>query len=186
MPLRIRPNPIAALSGWELPPAIPASEVVKNSFPTDKRNAKWVSPAQVETTRRGYCVYTITKNPGERARKHKVLIHMPPTYIGAFNRCHGVKTLCDCMRHLFVWNYAQDENGIAIRNVTNGEPPVITNPEEIPGACKHQIVALRLLLKANPRWVPPAGLSVKQEVAQRKAVKLTTLHDELTRLRLGQ
>ena len=167
--------------------ALSPREIINLSFPTDKRNSKWVAPARTEVTRRGYCVYTVTKNPGERSRTHKVLINMPVDYKGSFNRCPEVKLLCDCKRNLFVWNFAQDEHGIAIKNVTNFEPPVITNPAEVPGCCKHTLVALRLLLRANPRWVSPA--SVAQEAAKaydNNPIKLTNLRDTLTRIRGGK
>ncbi len=164
--------------------ALTPAQVVRNAFPVDKRNAKWTAPARTELTRHGYCVYTITKMPGQRSRTHKVLVNMEPGYAGSFGRCPEVTLDCTCARYLYVWNYALDEHGLAIRNRTNYEPPTITNPEEVPGCCKHAVVALRHLLRVNPRWrTPPAEEQAQRARTRSVPVKLTDLHDELARLR---
>lgn len=41
----------------------------------------------------------------------------------------------NCSRHLFVWNYALGVHGAALRDRTNGQAPVETNPDEKPGCC---------------------------------------------------
>ena len=190
--------------------AIRAKDIVKHSFPTDHRNARYVAPARVELTKHGYCVYTITKIPGERARTHKVLINMAPGFTGTFSRCPSVRVDCDCARHKFVWNYALQEYDAAIRERTNGQPPVITNPTEEPGACKHMVVAIQYLSKLNPRWTSPykqregdtpwsrnhfqatdAGASpdtqrIDSATGRPAAVKLTTFRDAHRKIRNGQ
>lgn len=164
--------------------ALKAGDIVRNSFQVDKKQARWVAPARMEVTKSGYCVYTITKKPRERSRTHKVLCQMEPGYTGLFENCPSVKVDCDCARFLYVWNYALLEHDAAIRDRTNTEPPVVTNPREVPGICKHGIIALQALRKANPRWTPPANAVTAS--TKSNAISLTDLHLTLKRIRDGR
>jgi hypothetical protein len=114
--------------------ALKPKEIVDHSFRLDKKNARYVAPAKFEYTKKGYKVTTITKIPRQKARTHKVLINPDPDFSGPFKKAN-VKIDCDCGRHLFVWNYALLQYDAAIRDRTNHQPPIITNPAEIPGCC---------------------------------------------------
>ena len=81
----------------DLETALKAQQIVNYSFPGDKRRAKFVSPAKLIPTKKGYIMTTITKIPGERARAHAVEIHMEPGYQGRFKNCPHVKIDCDCL-----------------------------------------------------------------------------------------
>lgn len=158
--------------------ALKAREIVNNAFKTDKKNTRFVAPARIENIPRGYRVSTITKIPGQRSRLHRVTVFMERGYHGPFTRCPHVKVGCDCERYKFFWNYALLQRDAAVRDRTNGEPPVVTNPEEIPGICKHGIIALRLLIRDNPRWVPPATTKLFEN-DRPKTVKLAELRQTL-------
>ena len=132
--------------------ALRAKEIVNNSFKTDNRNAIHVAPANLQTTSRGWKVTTVTKIPGERARLHQVRVNMPKGYMGKFAKCPEVQIDCDCMRHLFVWNWSLIQKNAAIKDRTNGQPPDITNPGYVPGCCKHGLVAIKSMLAVDPSW----------------------------------
>jgi intein/homing endonuclease len=115
--------------------ALRARDITRQAFPVDKRNTRYVAPARLDETTRGWKVTTITKVPGERARAHVVTVHLPRGYEGTLNACPEVRIDCDCSRYVFVWNYALVQKNAAIRDRTNGEAPVETNPQEIAGCC---------------------------------------------------
>lgn len=162
----------------EVETALRAQDLVNRSFRGDKQRSKYVSPAKLIPTPDGYTMTTITKVPGERARAHAVHIEMEPGYKGRFNKCPHVRIDCDCMRHLFVWNYALLQKDSALVDHTNGQPPVITNPAEVPGCCKHAIVAIRYLMKSNPTFNPP----VNPGKDGKKVVRLKNLKTALKRV----
>lgn len=115
--------------------ALRARDITSQAFPLDKRNSRYVSPSRLEETRDGWRFFTLTKIPGEKARRHVVNLKLPRGYQGTLNACPEVRIDCDCQRYLFVWNYALLQKNAAIRDRTNGEPPEVTNPSEIPGCC---------------------------------------------------
>ena len=156
--------------------AMRAKEIVNNSFKVDNRNAVHVSPADLKTTTRGWRVTTVTKIPGERARLHRLAITVPKGYIGKFSKCPEVQIDCDCMRHLFVWNWALLKKNAATKDYTNGMPPDITNPGYVPGCCKHGLVAIRSLLAVDPMW-PAATISKTGHTHEGKPVTLQSLKD---------
>lgn len=165
----------------ELETAIRAKDIIANTFNVDKKGTKFVSPQRLAITPTGYRCITVTKIPRQRARRHVVRVDMDPDYIGPFNRCPQIKIDCDCSRYLFVWNYALVEHDGAIKDRTNNEPPVVTNPAEHPGCCKHGLVVLKLLQRTNPQWQPPTR---KKSTASR-LIALTSLDKELQRVRKG-
>lgn len=46
---------------------------------------------------------------------------------------------CDCENYAFTWEYANTANNAARLIFSNGHYPAFTNPELVPGACKHLI-----------------------------------------------
>jgi hypothetical protein len=160
--------------------AMRAKDIVSNTFPIDRQNTRNVALVKFNPTKTGYQVQTVTKMPRQRARQHVVKIDMDPNYSGPFNRCPNVKVDCTCARFLYVWNYALVKHDAAIRDRTNQEPPVETNPNEAPGICKHGILALQFLIKSNPRWVSKATPAAK---AKGTKVPLTTLDTMIKRVR---
>ena len=162
--------------------ALRAREILDATFNIDKRNAARVAPAGFRTMRKGWRVTTITKKPGERARHHIVTVHPSEGYSGSFRRCPSVAIDCDCKRYQFVWNYALDQHDAAIKDRTNGEPPVVTNPSEAPGACKHAVIALQYLIRSNPMWTSgPVRINTTT-----KTIPLTSLHKTMQRVRRGE
>ena len=162
--------------------AVRARDIIKNAFRVDKKNTKYVSPASYDRTKTGFKIGTVTKIPGQRARRHVVRCDMEPGYVGLFNRCPHVRVDCSCERYLFVWNYALNQVDSAIRDRTNGEPPIDTNPAENPGICKHGLIALTLLIRTNPMWdrpAPPAKSSGDR-------IRLSNLDTTLKRVRRGK
>ena len=115
--------------------ALKARDIVKNTFDTDRRTSKYVVVAGSKDTPRGWRITTLTKEKGKRARAHAVQVQVPRGYQGKFRACPDVKIDCDCERHTFVWNYALGVHGAALRDRTNGQAPVETNPDEKPGCC---------------------------------------------------
>ena len=136
--------------------AVRAKTIVNNTFRTDRRNAEFVRPAGLKIQSWGYEMRTITKKPKEAIRRYVVSVRLPTDYVGHLSRCKDVKVDCTCSRYMFVWNYALNKAGAAIVDRTNGEPPVVTNPNLKPGICKHGLIALQFLLKADPHW-PSSG-----------------------------
>lgn len=53
---------------------------------------------------------------------------------------------CDCEDWVYVWEYAVAAHGGTKVMYGNGEPPVMTNPELAPGACKHCIAVFTEIL----------------------------------------
>ena len=129
-----------------------AGDFVRNAFDVDRKNTRYVSLADVRETPRGWRSTTITKVPGERARRHVQLVHPPTGYSGSFRACSGLRLDCDCSRFLFVWNHALNEADLAVRDRTNGEAPVVTNPTGSLGVCKHGVLVLRYLQRENPTF----------------------------------
>jgi intein/homing endonuclease len=86
----------------------------------------------------------------------------------------------NCERHLFVWNYALGVHGAAIKDRTNGDEPVETNPGMQPGCCKHSLVALKSLIAVNPSF-PERRVTATTHARVGKAVNLTTLRQALKR-----
>lgn len=163
--------------------AIRAKDLVGNAFQVDKQNTRNVALVKMTQTPTGYRVNTVTKMPRQRARQHVVKVDMDPNFTGPFTRCPNVKVDCTCARYLYTWNWALNKHGSAIIDRTNGEPPVEKNPEEVPGICKHSIVALQFLIKSNLRWVPKATARQKAKATR---VPLTTLDTMIRRVRGNQ
>jgi hypothetical protein len=44
---------------------------------------------------------------------------------------------CSCDDNLFRWEYSNTQNDASEIEYSNGEPAVVTNPENQPGLCKH-------------------------------------------------
>lgn len=154
--------------------ALKAKDILKATFPTDKRTSVYVAPAKLGTTSLGYVITTVTKMPRSKARLHRVLINLPKNYQGKFNACDSVKIDCTCARYLYVWNFALKKANAAIKDRTNGQPPVDTNPRQAPGACKHALIALAALTKMNPTW--PENKATIGKTAGRR-VTLLSLKD---------
>ena len=180
----LKPSSLPPSKRYQSETALKARDLVANSFTADKRNARGVQVRNLTQTDEGYRMITVTKEPGKRARAHVVICNMEPGYSGSFRRCPHVRIACDCGRYKYVWNYALLEHDSAARDYTNSEPPVVTNPREVPGACKHALVMLRYLIADNPRWEPPAVVKrARHRVLDAKPIKLTSVHDTLMRLR---
>jgi hypothetical protein len=164
--------------------ALTSRDIIAHSFPLDRRNTRFVAPSSYAKTPSGYKITTVTKIGGQRSRLHKVLIDMDKDFEGEFNDSPSVKILCDCMRFLYVWNWALHHKDAAIKDLTNGEPPVITNPGESPGVCKHGVVALRLLQRTNPIFKRPAKKA--NSPSNKKPIALTSLDTGIKRARKGE
>ncbi len=132
--------------------ALTGKKIVRSTFRSDMEATRYVSPTRVTRAPTGFACTTVTKMPKQRVRYHKVRVQMPKTFKGRFIDCKDVKIDCDCERYVFVWNYALVQKNAAIKDRTNHEPPEITNPQGLPGACKHLLVVLQLLIAINPVW----------------------------------
>jgi hypothetical protein len=162
--------------------AMKARDILRNTFPTDRKTARFVSPARVDDLKTGWRVITVTKVQGQKPRLHAVTLKMPKGFEGTLSSCRDVKIDCDCERYTFVWNFALNEHGAAIKDRTNGEAPVITNPNNTPGCCKHSLVAIGAMLRLNPRW-PTRKVTNDQSPGYGKAVRLTNLREAINQTR---
>lgn len=101
---------------------------------------------------------TVTNDPwrpGKVRRKHNTFI------IGAeldkennpvkkpINRHRKIIVSCACESYVFTFEYANAAHGASRIVYSNGEPPVMTNPQLAPGLCKHLVAVARLLIKAE-------------------------------------
>ena len=99
---------------------------------------------------------TITDDPWRPTkvvRKHKTFI------IGAeidkegnpadkpINKHKKVIVSCDCESYVFTFEYANAAHGASRIVYSNGEPPVVMNPDLAPGLCKHLVAAATFLIK---------------------------------------
>ena len=158
--------------------SLKAKEIIRNAFPLDKSNTKFVAPAKLERTSKGFKCTTITKIPGQKSRTKTVLCNLEPGFNGYFNACPSVTVDCSCARYLFVYNYALNQHDAAIKDRTNGEPPVVTNPENVAGCCKHGVLVLKMLSTMNPYWI-----ASKAAANSGKPIRLTNLDQMLKKIR---
>ena len=91
--------------------------------------------------------------PGEsKQRYHYHNLRIYPVergYTGSLMACPAVKVSCDCERHKFVYEIALWKRGAADVIYSNGKMPTETNPQLIPGCCKHLIQAIRYVFRNN-------------------------------------
>ena len=59
-----------------------------------------------------------------------------------------LKVSCECGDFWCHWEYALNKRGASDIQYSNGEPPVVTNPRNIAGVCKH-IMALFMQIQAH-------------------------------------
>lgn len=59
------------------------------------------------------------------------------------SKAKAVFISCDCEDWCYRWEYACATYGATRIMYGNGAPPVITNPQEVPGCCKHLVALLR-------------------------------------------
>lgn len=120
----------------------------------DVKNARYVKPFRVQKLRDAegkivFRAYTHTNDPRYPPERD----HMPsirpkdPRYKGPITKCPEVLTDCTCARNVFKWEYANALRGNGLIWRGNGEPPLITNPNEHPGLCKHQIALAKWLMQ---------------------------------------
>jgi hypothetical protein len=57
-----------------------------------------------------------------------------------------VKVSCSCPDFLYRWEYALWKNGAADIIHSNGEPPIDSNPNNVPGCCKHLLATYSYLV----------------------------------------
>lgn len=103
----------------------------------DARNARYVFMASKGKLLGPayYLFQTITRIPGDFTRKHKIWIRdLDGKDILSSNK---VWVSCDCDRFQFKWEYALTKKGASSIRFSNGEPPLTTNPRQIPAGCKH-------------------------------------------------
>ena len=97
---------------------------------------------------KGVITTTLTDLPQYKTT-HKwtqVLRCTPANYNGKITDCEGIVFNCNCPRFLYVWNWVLWSKSASILNATN-EPPSITNPRHLIGACKHGIISLQAIKK---------------------------------------
>ncbi len=86
---------------------------------------------------------TITSIPGQIPRRHYQQISPKnPVYRGDLYICPAIKISCECPRFLYFWEYALWYHGAADIIYSNGEPPIDTNPQLRPSACKHLLTLM--------------------------------------------
>lgn len=64
----------------------------------------------------------------------------PQSYVTVINFLDAnanVKVACSCLDYLYRWEYANTQKGAADIEYCNGQAPVITNPSQRAGLCKH-------------------------------------------------
>tara|TARA_Y100001963_G_C6790611_1_gene455187 strand:+ start:3141 stop:3770 length:630 start_codon:yes stop_codon:yes gene_type:complete len=82
----------------------------------------------------------------DRETPHQVTVIGLNPDLKLSDRKQKVMVSCDCENYLYVWEYANAKHGAAKIIYGNGEAPVMTNPGESPGLCKHaSAVADRIL-----------------------------------------
>lgn len=63
------------------------------------------------------------------------------------SRQKRVSLSCDCSDWCFTWEYSMSTWGAASIKYCNGEPAVMKNPSNVPGACKHLCAVLALIIE---------------------------------------
>lgn len=118
----------------------------------DARNSRYVRIIKAMKQGKGdeYHYNTITRIPGESPRKHKQWIK-DLSGKGLYNSTE-IFVSCDCERFKFKWEYALWKRGASMIKFSNGEPPVTTNPNLHPAACKHCYVVLSDILKKKSKY----------------------------------
>lgn len=61
------------------------------------------------------------------------------------HRQRKVLVSCDCADYCFTWEYANYTWGASKIIYSNGDPAVVKNPANHPGACKHLVVLMKTI-----------------------------------------
>ena len=126
--------------------------ILRKANKVDLRNSKMVRVFQIKKLKHGgFLAITITREPGQRPRKHLVKIYpRESTYKGTLNKCEHVMVRCDCGRHCFKWEVANNVHKVSPIYYSNGDLPWETNPALRVGVCKHAIRVGMVIL--NRKW----------------------------------
>lgn len=68
---------------------------------------------------------------------HEVTVIGIDTNLKPIGKQRRVFISCNCEDHCYTWEYALAAHGATHIIYGNGEPPVMKNPYQIPGCCKH-------------------------------------------------
>lgn len=92
--------------------------------------------------------YDFTTKPGNlRVRKYDhVVIRLEPNKKFVDSK---VMFSCTCSDHAFSFEYALTKRGNSQIVYSNGEPPTVRNPKNIPSLCKHGIMLFKAILEKN-------------------------------------
>jgi hypothetical protein len=123
-------------------------KILRKANKVDLKNSANVRIFQMKRLKGpGFLAITITREPGQRPRKHLVKVYpADPNYQGTISDCPNVLVRCDCDRHCFKWEVANNVHKVSPIYYSNGAMPYETNPALRVGVCKHCIrVGLAIL-----------------------------------------
>lgn len=111
--------------------------ILKKANKVDLTNSKLVRIFQMKRLKGpGFLAITITREPGQRPRKHLVKIYpRNPDYKGTITNCPNVMIRCDCARNMYKWEVANAVHKCSPIYYSNGAMPYDTNPALRVGAC---------------------------------------------------
>lgn len=127
-------------------------KMVKDSLIVDLNNSKDVSVLNTKFTTSakgrkaviGTCQSSPTKSGDVKPKYKCSIIGLENTDSLSDQRC---MVSCECDRFMYYFEYALMKKGAAKVKYSNGEPPVVTNPNLITGMCKHLISLSKYLIK---------------------------------------
>lgn len=129
-----------------------AVQLIKKVAKTQLNNSKYVQIKSVKKSKTKPLVKftTITKEPGEQPRTHIQRIYATdPNYQGPLYLCPSIRVTCSCGNFLFQWEVSNAYRGISDIVYSNGDFPIVTNPNLKPGVCKHLLKCLMFLIYAK-------------------------------------
>lgn len=116
----------------------------KNSGQDDVVIRKYNPKAR--TKGKHYAATAVCRSQRKGATPHKCIIIGLDKSLSTLSKQKRVSISCDCEDWTYTWEYSMMTWGAASIKHSNGEPAVMKNPGNHPGACKHLCAVLQLIL----------------------------------------
>lgn len=98
------------------------------------------------TKGRHYAVTAVCISDAKRPTPHRCSVIGLDKTVTKVSAQKKVSISCDCEDWCFTWEYAMSTWGAASIKYSNGDPAVMKNPGNHPGACKHLCAVLALIV----------------------------------------
>lgn len=92
------------------------------------------------------CWHRDPLRPFATRRDHEVTVIGLDSQTDPISKQSRIYVSCDCEDWVFRWEYAVAKCGATKILYGNGDAPVMTNPMEVPGCCKHLSHALEVII----------------------------------------